>query len=61
MDSIGSSAPGRRGTRRPGSGQRSVWSVFGTVLAVALVIAGLAVLGGFVLFVVALSHFGSNK
>ncbi len=61
MDSIGNSAPDRRGRRRPGSGQRSVWAVAGTVLAAALVICGLAVLGGFVLFLVAMSHFGSNK
>jgi hypothetical protein len=53
--------PAARPGRRPGSWQRSVWSVFGTVLAVVLVIAGLTVLGGFVLAVVALSQFGSNK
>jgi hypothetical protein len=53
--------PAARPGRRPGSGQRSVWSVFGTVLAVVLVIAGLAVLGGFVLFLIAMSQFGSNK
>ncbi|HEY7431006.1 MAG TPA: hypothetical protein VH641_09760 [Streptosporangiaceae bacterium] len=61
MDSNDMTAADRRDVRRPGAGQRSVWAVAGSVLAVALVIAGLAVLGGFVLAVVALSQLGSNK
>jgi hypothetical protein len=47
--------------RRPGAGQRSVWAVFGTILAVVLVAGGLAVTGAVVLVIVAMSSFGSNK
>ncbi|MFJ4844368.1 MULTISPECIES: hypothetical protein [unclassified Streptomyces] len=44
--------------RRP---RRSPWATAGIVLAVVLTVAGLAVLGLFVLASVALSNWGSNK
>ncbi|MEU6340481.1 hypothetical protein ABZ883_05950 [Streptomyces sp. NPDC046977] len=44
--------------RRP---RRSPWVTAGVVLAVVLTVAGLAVLGLFVLASVALSNWGSNK
>ena len=47
--------------RRRGSYQRSVWGAFGMILATLLVVAGLAAVGCFVLAVVAMASFGSNK
>ena len=47
--------------RHRGSYQRSVWGVFGTILATLLVVAGLAAVGCFVLLLVAMANFGSNK
>jgi len=41
--------------------RRYVWMVIGITLAVLLTIAGLAVVGGVVLFYIGLSHYGSNK
>jgi hypothetical protein len=40
---------------------RSVWAIIGIILAVVLVIGGLALVGVMVLFFVGLSHYGSNK
>jgi hypothetical protein len=40
---------------------RSVWAIIGIVLAVVLVIGGLAVVGVMVLLFIGLSHYGSNK
>jgi hypothetical protein len=40
---------------------RSVWAIIGIVLAVVLVIGGLAFIGVMVLLFVGLSHYGSNK
>lgn len=39
----------------------SIWSVLGTVLAVILVIGGLAFVGVMVLAVVGMNHWASNK
>lgn len=52
--------PSRRAPSR-GAGQRSVWAVFGTILAVLLVTAGLVTAGLFVAVFIALASFGSNK
>jgi hypothetical protein len=41
--------------------ERSIWTVIGITLAVLLTIGGLAVVGTMVLFVVGMSHYGSNK
>jgi hypothetical protein len=41
--------------------QRSAWGVAGVVLAVVLVIGGLALVGAIVVFAVGMSHYGSNK
>ena len=46
---------------RPARPQRSAWAVIGTVLAVLLTIGGLAFIALFVLVVVAMNNFGSNK
>ncbi|WP_037571188.1 hypothetical protein [Phaeacidiphilus oryzae] len=43
--------------RRPRSG----WAVFGVVVAVLLVLAGLALVAFYVLLIVGLSQWGSNK
>ncbi len=40
---------------------RSLWSIFGLVLAIVFAIAGLALVGAFVFFMIAMSNFGSNK
>ena len=40
---------------------RSLWSIFGLVLAIVFAIAGLALVGAFVFFMIAMSKFGSNK
>ncbi len=58
--------PGRRAqvpdySRRPYAPPRSAWAVFGIVVAVVMMIAGLAVIGALVLFFVGMSHYGSNK
>jgi hypothetical protein len=53
----GAAADGRR-ERRAG---RSGWTLFGIVVATTLVVAGLVVLGLFVLFSVAMNNWGSNK
>jgi hypothetical protein len=47
--------------RRPVRNSRTAWSVLGTAVAVILVIGGLAFAGAFVVFVVGMSHYGSNK
>jgi len=47
--------------RRPGRSGRTVWSVLGIAVAVVLVIGGLAFAGAIVVFVVGMSHYGSNK
>jgi hypothetical protein len=59
MDTSGMNhmTPGGRGPYRG----RSVWTVIGITLAVLLAIGGLAVVGTMVLFVVGMSHYGSNK
>lgn len=49
--------PGGHGPYR----ERSIWTVIGITLAVLLTIGGLAVVGTMVLFVVGMSHYGSNK
>ena len=41
--------------------QRSAWGVAGVVLAVVLVIGGLALVGAIVVLAVGMSHYGSNK
>ena len=41
--------------------ERSIWTVIGITLAVLMTIGGLAVVGTMVLFVVGMSHYGSNK
>jgi hypothetical protein len=43
---------------RPG---RTVWSALGIAVAVILVIGGLAFAGAILVFVVGMSHYGSNK
>ena len=43
------------------AGGRSAWAIIGIILAVVLVIGGLAVVGLMALFFVGLSHYGSNK
>jgi hypothetical protein len=40
---------------------RSGWRIAGIVLSVVIVVLGLAIVAGAVLFVVSLSHSGSNK
>jgi hypothetical protein len=39
----------------------SVWTYLGIILAVVLVVGGLAFVGLVALYIVALSNFGSNK
>jgi hypothetical protein len=46
--------------QKPARG-RSVWAVIGIIVAVVLVIGGLALVGAMVLLFVGLSHYGSNK
>lgn len=41
--------------------QRSAWAGLGVVLAVVLVIGGLALVGAIVFSVIGMSHYGSNK
>ena len=41
--------------------KRSGWATFGIVVAVALAVAGLALVALTVLFVVGMSNYGSNK
>lgn len=41
--------------------RHSVWSVLGTVVAVALGVFGLMVVAGFVLLIIGLNNYGSNK
>jgi hypothetical protein len=48
-------------TTPPRSGWLLFWSVVGAVLAVVLVICGLAAVAGFVLVAVAMNSYGSNK
>jgi hypothetical protein len=59
MDTSGRNhmTPDGRGPYR----ERSIWTVIGITLAVLLTIGGLAVVGTMVLFVVGMSHYGSNK
>lgn len=45
----------------PGRPRRSPWAAVGVVLAVVLAVAGLAVVGLFVLVYAAISTWGSNK
>jgi len=40
---------------------RSIWAVIGIVLAVVLVIGGLAFVGAMVLAVAGMNHWASNK
>lgn len=40
---------------------RSAWSIFGLVVAIVVAIAGLALVGAFIIFVIAMSNYGSNK
>lgn len=44
-----------------GNSYRSAVSMLGLICVVLLVISGLAVVGYFVLFAVAMSNYGSNK
>jgi hypothetical protein len=41
--------------------RRSVWSGLGVILAVALGVFGLMVVGGFVILFIGLNSYGSNK
>jgi hypothetical protein len=47
--------------RRPVRPGRTVWSALGIAVAVILVIGGLAFAGVIVVFVIGMSHYGSNK
>ena len=53
--------PLNRPAQRAGNNSRTVWSVLGVVVAVILVIGGLAFAGVIVVLVVGMSHYGSNK
>ena len=53
--------PLNRPVRRPVSPGRTASSVLGIVVAVILVVGGLAIVGAMVVIAVGVSHFGSNK
>jgi hypothetical protein len=52
--------PGGAPLNRAGR-QRSAWAVLGIVLAVVLVIGGLALVAAIVVFAIGMSNYGSNK
>jgi hypothetical protein len=46
---------------RSGRPRRGPWAIAGAVVGIVLIVAGIATVGLFVLFLIAMSNYGSNK